>query len=117
MDPNSVETFKQNIQLLQEQVKSLQAAARDALNGIRNAYHPGSNPAQTEAYLATLRQAAQMIAELMRNSGVGSLPLTPESDEQKLFSETTRSVQSLFEVLKRSQESSGVVANLLATKQ
>jgi hypothetical protein len=59
----------------------------------------------------------------MRHSGVGALPFLPVSpaqdvpfvppSEQQLIVDTNRSIQALYEKLKRSQESAAVVANLL----
>lgn len=66
------------------------------------------------------------VAELMRQSGVGSLPvltLPTESgspvvpNEQHLMADTSKSVSTLFEAVKRGQESAGVVANLLRASE
>ncbi|KAF8439089.1 hypothetical protein L210DRAFT_3327199, partial [Boletus edulis BED1] len=121
-DPNSPELFKQHIQIAMEQVARVSALARSALNGIQNAYQAGINPAQTQADLAALDHALHGLAEVLRQSGVGAYPL-PEPDtrnatpptEQELIADTTRGVQQLYEEFKRMQESSAVVANLLAT--
>ena len=59
----------------------------------------------------------------MRHSGVGALPLLPmptspdapfvSPTEQQLMIDTNQSIQTLYEKLKRGQEASDVVANLL----
>ena len=41
----------------------------------QNAYHPGTNPSQTSSDLANLKQAIQLLLKVMRQSGVGGLPL------------------------------------------
>ncbi|KAJ7097077.1 hypothetical protein B0H15DRAFT_31294 [Mycena belliarum] len=125
-DPNSPELFKQNVQLVQQQVLQLQAVAKRALDGIQNAYRAGRTPTQTEADLATMKQTLQMLSDLMRHSGVGGLPLLPvanENDppplptEEQLVTQTTRSVAMLYDQLKRAQDSAAVVANLLNSSE
>ncbi|KAF9457364.1 hypothetical protein BDZ94DRAFT_1144569, partial [Collybia nuda] len=121
-DPNSPEVFKQHIFLIRENVAQLQNFARNALTGIQNAYHTGNNPAQTEASITALKQTLQMISDMLRNSGVGALPLLPTTGpgapviaptEQQLLIETNQSIQTLYERLNRRQDSAAVVANLL----
>ncbi|KAJ7479659.1 hypothetical protein FB451DRAFT_1239513, partial [Mycena latifolia] len=121
-DPNSPELFKQNLQLVQQHVLSLQEVAKRVLDGIINAYRAGRTPTQTEADLATLKQTLQMVADLMRHTGVGGLPLLPVADgtetaplptEEQLITQTTRAVQVLYDQLKRGQDSAAVIANLL----
>ncbi|KAF8060718.1 hypothetical protein FPV67DRAFT_303736 [Lyophyllum atratum] len=121
-DPNSPVVFQQNIQIAQENVARLQNTARSALAGIQNAYHPGNSPVQTEADIATLKQTIKSITELLWQTGVGALPVLPipgpgetvsAPTEQQMLSEANRSIQSIYEQLKRSQESAAVVANLL----
>lgn len=78
------------------------------------------------ADLIALDQALQTLAEMLRQSGIGAFPL-PASDsdarnaspptEQQLIADTTRSVQQLYEEFKRMQESSAVVANILAAQE
>ncbi|KIL66737.1 hypothetical protein M378DRAFT_347502 [Amanita muscaria Koide BX008] len=74
-DPNSPEVFRQNLQLVQQQTLQVQSLARSALAGIQNAYHPGTNPSQTSADSSNLVQAIHILLEMMRQSGVGALPL------------------------------------------
>jgi len=123
-DPNSPELFKQNVQIAMEHVARVNALTRNALNGIQNAYQAGVNPAQTRADLTALDQAMHVLADVLRQSGVGAYPL-PAPDarnaspptEQELITDTTRGVQRLYEEFKRMQESSAVVANLLAAPE
>ncbi|KAF5376996.1 hypothetical protein D9615_007303 [Tricholomella constricta] len=121
-DPNSPAAFQQNIQIAQEGVARLQNLARSALAGIQNAYHPGNSPAQTEADVATLKQTIQTVTDHLWQSGVGALPLLPipgpgetstSPTEQQMLAEANRSIQFIYEQLKRSQDSAAVVANLL----
>ncbi|KAJ7108220.1 hypothetical protein C8R44DRAFT_680365 [Mycena epipterygia] len=121
-DPNSPELFKQNLQLVRQNVLQLQEVAKRALDGIQNAYRAGRTPTQTEADLATLTQTLQVVCDLMRHSGVGGLPLLPVPDgtppaplptEDQMITQTTRAVQVLYDQLKRGQDSAAVVANLL----
>ncbi|KAK2467562.1 hypothetical protein APHAL10511_000417 [Amanita phalloides] len=74
-DPNSPETFRHNLQLVQQHTLQVQSLARSALAGIQNAYHPGTSPSQTSADLANLKQAIHNLLEAMRQSGVGALPV------------------------------------------
>ncbi|OSC98915.1 hypothetical protein PYCCODRAFT_1480321 [Trametes coccinea BRFM310] len=117
-DVNSPEVFKQNIQLVQGQIVRVQSLARSALTGIEHAYHPGTNPVQTAADIAALKQALAVIVDFLRQTGVGALPLDspPVPDnrtEEQLIAEATRAVQALYERQKRLQEGASVVANLL----
>ncbi|KAE9410542.1 hypothetical protein BT96DRAFT_1012065 [Gymnopus androsaceus JB14] len=136
-DQNSIQLFKHNIQVILENVLSLQNVARNTLLGIQNAYHPGSSPTQTEANIVALKQNLEILADLSVHTGVGALPLLPfppvpththpnslhdpsssaeESavpSEAQMITDTDRSIQILFERLKRVQESAGTVANLL----
>ena len=60
---------------------------------------------------------------MMRNTGVGALPLlplenseaTPVPTEQQLLTDTTRSLQALYDKVQRSYDSASAVANLLST--
>lgn len=105
-DPNSPELFKQNIQLVQENVVRLQELAQRASVGIQHAYHPGNSPIETEANIASVKQTLDVIADIMRQSGVGALPLLPvpsatdislaPPSEQQLMFDTNRSIQALI---------------------
>ncbi|RDX49511.1 hypothetical protein OH76DRAFT_1556435 [Lentinus brumalis] len=117
-DLNSPEVFKQNIQLAQGQIARVQSLARNALAGIQNAYHPGTNPMQTAADIAGLKQALFVLVELLRQTGVGALPLEPPQmpdprPESVLVEEETKIVQALYERQQRIQDSAGVVAGFL----
>jgi hypothetical protein len=68
--------------------------------------------------IESLKQCIQDLYDTLRHSGIGALPLlAPNSksipNEQQLLSDASRSVQVLYETLKRSQDSAAVVANLL----
>ncbi|KAJ7268010.1 hypothetical protein C8J57DRAFT_1067745 [Mycena rebaudengoi] len=121
-DPNSPELFNQNMKVIRQNLISLQEAAKRTLVGMRNAYHTGQSPIQTEADLATLKQMLTMISDMMRHSGVGGLPLLPSSDqppilptEDQMLVQTTRAVGLVYDQLKRGQDSAAVVANLLSS--
>ncbi|KAK0244982.1 hypothetical protein EDD85DRAFT_782954 [Armillaria nabsnona] len=123
VDPHSPEFFKQNINVVRRLVINLQNEATNALAGIQNAYHPGSSPAQTESNISALKRTLEMLSDVMRHTGVGALPILPFPPqsgtpqviptEQELMVDVSKSVQVLYERLKRSQESAAVVANLL----
>jgi len=123
-DPNSPEIFKQSLQIVQDHITRVQDLAGRALSGIQNAYYPSSNPTQTEADIATLKQTIQVLSDIMRQTGVGALPLlsTPPNEnpttttEQQMIGDTTGAIQVLYERLKRSQEGAAVVANLLTSE-
>ncbi|KZT71097.1 hypothetical protein DAEQUDRAFT_724459 [Daedalea quercina L-15889] len=126
-EAGSSEMFKQNTQLVLSQVSRVQALARSVLLATQHAYQPGNNPIQTAADMAELQQAFQLLAELLRHSGVGALPLRPSpatnapqqlgEDEERQITEMTAAVQALFEKRKRLEESAGVVASLLAAEK
>lgn len=74
------------------------------------------------ADIVALKQSIQILYDLMRQSGVGALPVIPApSDsspavvptEEMMLADTTKSVGLSFEKMKRAQESAAVVANLL----
>ncbi|KAF8843919.1 hypothetical protein BDN67DRAFT_896241 [Paxillus ammoniavirescens] len=121
-DPNSPETFKQNVQIALEHVARVNSLARSTLHDIQNAYQAENDPAQTEADLTALNQATRTLADFLRQTGVGAYPLPPSNlqsvspgppSEQQLIADTAHGVQQLYEQLKRTQESSAVVASLL----
>jgi hypothetical protein len=119
-DPNSPEVFKQSLQIVQEHVTRVQDLAGRALSGIQTAYHPSSNPAQTEADIAALKQTMRMLSDIMRHTGVGALPLlsmntAPAGSTEQMIGDTTRAIQVIYDKLKRSQEGAAVVANLLTS--
>uniref|UniRef100_A0A0W0FH13 Uncharacterized protein n=1 Tax=Moniliophthora roreri TaxID=221103 RepID=A0A0W0FH13_MONRR len=141
-DPNSVDTFKQNIQMILENVIRIQGVASSALAGIKNAYYLGSSSAQTQADLATLQQNLHILSDMMRHSGVGALPLLasppsvsgPTNDsslsndipmppeptvptEDQMQAQASHAIQVLYDRLKKLQDTAGVVANLLGPTQ
>ncbi|CCM05313.1 uncharacterized protein FIBRA_07527 [Fibroporia radiculosa] len=121
-DPNSPETFKQNIQITLEHVARVQSLARSTLSGIEHAYHPGISPMQVAADAAALQQALQSLIEILRQTGVGALPIqapdlaNPPSEEQ-LMAESSRAIQMLYERHRRMQEGAGMVASLLGASE
>ncbi|ESK97159.1 hypothetical protein Moror_6380 [Moniliophthora roreri MCA 2997] len=126
-DPNSVDTFKQNIQMILENVIRIQGVASSALAGIKNAYYLGSSSAQTQADLATLQQNLHILSDMMRHSGVGALPLlasppsvsgpTNDSSLNQMQAQASHAIQVLYDRLKKLQDTAGVVANLLGPTQ
>ena len=79
------------------------------------------------ADMAELQQALHFLAEILRQSGVGALPLhpplppdvasQPAEEEERQIADMTAAVQALFEKRKRLEESAGVVASLLAAEK
>ena len=76
------------------------------------------------AEIENLKQNLYLVIETMRNTGVGALPilaLQPNSEaapvptEQQLLTDTTRSLQALYDKVQRSYDSASAVANLLST--
>ncbi|EPQ51673.1 hypothetical protein GLOTRDRAFT_112444 [Gloeophyllum trabeum ATCC 11539] len=121
-DPNSPELFKQNMHIAQELLARISENARSALMSIENAYHPGTSLAQTAAYVTVLKQQIQALVTLMRQSGVGALPLlTPAMGvmppEEQLLADATKGIQFLYEKNKRIQDSAGIVASLLGANE
>lgn len=76
--------------------------------------------------ITAVKQTLQLLFDLLRHSGVGALPLLPlpqsntqaviAPTEQQLMNTTASSIHSLYERLRRSQESADVVANLLGAE-
>ncbi|KAJ7050035.1 hypothetical protein C8F01DRAFT_1180780 [Mycena amicta] len=117
-DPNSAELFRVNIQVVQQEVLRVQELAKRALDGIQNAYSPGRTPTQTKGDLAALKQSLDHLSTIMRQSGVGGLPLLPDPNapppsEDVLLNLTNRTLQASYERHKRVQDSANVVANRL----
>lgn len=118
-DPNSPEVFKQYIHLVIQHLARVQGLARSAMAGIEQAYRPGTNPIQTTADIVTLKQATQALLDVLRQTGVGALPMPssePMADfptEESLMANTTRALQVLYDRQKQMQESSAVASNLL----
>ncbi|KAI0777922.1 hypothetical protein BC629DRAFT_617136 [Irpex lacteus] len=121
-DPNSPEVFKQNVHLIQQQLSRTQDLARSALFGIENAYRPGTSPTQTSECLIALRQSLHILVEMLRQSGVGALPMVdlsalPQSvpTEEKLLEDIPKSIEVQYAQQKRIQESAAIVFNLLGS--
>ena len=67
--------------------------------------------------------ALDSLMQLLRSTGVGALPVLPPTGTQgeqttppteaQLLADANKSIQMLYESLKRKQESAAVVANLL----
>ncbi|KAF7289673.1 FAD-binding-3 domain-containing protein [Mycena chlorophos] len=117
-DPNSVELFLANIQMAQEDVLRVHELAKRALDDLQNAYSPGRTPTQADANMAALRQSLEHLAMLLRQSGVGGLPLlsspnAPSEDSEALLNVTNRTLQEEYERQKRAQDGASIVANRL----
>ncbi|KAH6916570.1 hypothetical protein BKA70DRAFT_1177097 [Coprinopsis sp. MPI-PUGE-AT-0042] len=125
-DPNSTILFAQNLAHAQREVLRLQTLARQALDGVQNAYHVGYSPEATAEIMVELKSALTTLVDMLRQSGVGALPLIAQStpppsttkqilppSEPELLQIATKQVQVLYEQLKAKQENAGVVANLL----
>lgn len=77
-------------------------------------------PCHVAADAGSLRQSLHELAEVLRQTGVGALPLldpaTPLSalpTEEKLLEDTTASIEAEYAKQKRLQESAVTVVNLL----
>jgi len=127
LDPNSPELFRQNIHLAQQHVARVHNLTQSVLNGMKNAYQQGSSPSQTEMEIISLKQNITLLYDLLRQTGIGALPIillptatNPEVQaivptEEMMLADATRSVQILYDRTQKSQDSAGVVANLLNT--
>ncbi|KDQ23522.1 hypothetical protein PLEOSDRAFT_35137 [Pleurotus ostreatus PC15] len=128
-DPNSPDTFKENLHLIRDHLERVRRLARTVLHNSREAYKPGIFPYQAEADLETLKQSLQFLSDILRQSGVGALPLLPSSrsghhgvdvavpSEAQLIVDTTNAVTALYDRLKRKQDGSAVVAGLLTAPE
>ena len=77
--------------------------------------------------IATLKQNIPLLYDLLRQTGVGALPVIPVptgSDvppiiptEEMMLADATRSVQVLYDRMQRGQDSAAVVANLLSAPE
>ncbi|KAI0338460.1 hypothetical protein BDW22DRAFT_1432496 [Trametopsis cervina] len=123
-DPNSPEAFKQSVNLIQQQLLRVQDLARSALSGIENSYRPGNSTTQTTEYLTALRQSLQLLIDLLRQSGVGALPMLDANDplgslltEEALLAHVTQSIETEYARQKRIQDGASVVFNLLGAAE
>ncbi|EEB94236.1 hypothetical protein MPER_06983 [Moniliophthora perniciosa FA553] len=128
-DPNSVDTFKQNIQMILDNDSE---CYKECIG-----WHTS-----TIADLATLQQNLHILSDMMRHSGVGALPLlasppsvsAPTNDtslnndipmppeptvpaEDQMQAQASHAIQVLYDRLKKLQDTAGVVANLLGPTQ
>ncbi|KAH6901068.1 hypothetical protein BKA70DRAFT_1158880 [Coprinopsis sp. MPI-PUGE-AT-0042] len=78
-DPNSTILFAQNLAHAQREVLRLQTLARQALDGVQNAYHVGYSPEATAEIMVELKSALTTLVDTLRQSGVGALPLIAQS--------------------------------------
>ena len=76
------------------------------------------------ADLASLGQALHVLIDLMRQTGVGALPLLDQSTpltslptEEQLLADITKAVEVQYAKQKRLQENAAVVYNLLSTTE
>lgn len=121
VDLNSPETFKTYLDIIYQQFNDLLRISRTVLDGMQNAYHRGNSPTQSQAAIAQLSGHLQMLAEMLRQSGVGALPLVdrPPTDpptgytEAQLEENTKQSIERLYERLNRSHAAAGAVASLI----
>ncbi|KAG2024071.1 hypothetical protein CC2G_001663 [Coprinopsis cinerea AmutBmut pab1-1] len=123
MDPNSPELFKQNLYSAQAEVMRLQSLAKQTLAGVQNAYRPGYSPEDTAGSIEELKKALNSLSQVLRTTGVGSLPLLPRPEqpgsprtppsEAELLEKASNAVKALYELQQRKQDSAAVVANLL----
>ncbi|KAJ3526553.1 hypothetical protein NMY22_g10118 [Coprinellus aureogranulatus] len=136
MDQNSPILFKRNLELVQREVVRVQGLAQQVYSGINGAYLPGMDPMNTKRLIAELKQAIEHLTSLLRSTGVGALPLLPPPPprtpafadasglpqpqegihvptEAELLEYANESVKTLYDSLKRKQDSAAVVANLL----
>lgn len=76
------------------------------------------------AEIENLKQNLQLVVETMRHTGVGALPNFPQPNsetapviptEQQILTDTTQSLQTLYDKVQRSHDSATAVANLLST--
>ncbi|TEB29187.1 hypothetical protein FA13DRAFT_1711192 [Coprinellus micaceus] len=135
LDQNSPILFKQNLELVQREVVRVQSLAQEVLSGIGGAYCAGMEPMNTKRSIGDLKQAIDSLTSLLRSTGIGALPLLPSPPpptsafsesgipqqqevqpvptEAQLLAYANESVKSLYDSLKRKQDSAAVVANLL----
>ncbi|KAF9527948.1 hypothetical protein CPB83DRAFT_814822 [Crepidotus variabilis] len=129
-DMNSPDAFRENIHTALGEVEKLQLLARTVLTSIQSAYQPGIAPHHTEANITRLQEQLALTIEILRQSGVGALPLAatsprsgsaapmqPIPSEPVLLESVTRNLEIFYDQLQRRQESAGVVVNLLGTER
>ncbi|KAG9013126.1 hypothetical protein FRB94_003566 [Tulasnella sp. JGI-2019a] len=77
--PPQVSPFMATLsQVATQVVPNIETLARSALDGINRAYEFDTDPAQTAASLQALRAALGNLYDILKESGVGALPLNPE---------------------------------------
>ncbi|EKM52934.1 uncharacterized protein PHACADRAFT_185758 [Phanerochaete carnosa HHB-10118-sp] len=117
---NPQDEFKHNIHVVQQHLARIQGLARSVLSGIEHAYQPGTNPIQTATEAESLKQMLHELAEFLKQTGVGALPLLDPASplaalptEEKLLEDTTKSIEAEYVKHQRMQESAATVVNLL----
>lgn len=141
VDQNSPIIFKQRLAEALVEVNRLQMVAMEALSGVQNAYHINQTPLNTSRVILELKLALDSLMTLLRSTGIGALPLLPPPStsstsespndtgrqgppstipvpsEAQLLGTANHTVKTLYDTLKKKQESAAVVANLLTVEQ
>ena len=89
--------------------------------------HPSLHQLRSTDLIAEVKEALEQLMQLLRSTGVGALPVLPDvgppgttippPTEIQLLADANVTVNTLYDTLKRKQESAAVVANLLGADQ
>jgi len=109
-----------------QEMPKIDSLARSALDGISRAYDLHADPAQTAENLVALRAALVSLYDMLKESGLGALPLNP-SDPSELLNPAqggdprlevlTEQVNAIFKEGKNSRERATVVVDMLQAQQ
>ncbi|KAG8847457.1 hypothetical protein FRB96_001598 [Tulasnella sp. 330] len=117
-------------QVATQEIPNIETLARSALDGINRAYEPDTDPAQTAASLRALRAALGNLYDILKESGVGALPLNPEHIEPEAIMRSgingvqdprlealTEQVNAIFKEGKAARERATVVLDMMQASQ
>jgi len=106
-----------------QELPKIEVLARAALDGINRAYEPDTDPSHTAAALDALRAALGNLYDILKESGVGALPLNPdpEPEAQMLMTSVpdprvvtlTDQVNAIFKEGKAARDRATVVLDML----
>jgi len=111
-------------QLATQDLPNIELLARNALEGINRAYAPDTDPAKTAADLRALRTGLRNLYDMLKETGVGAIPLDAENGEFELnggssgssdrrMQALTEQVNTVFKEGKAARERATVVLDML----
>ncbi|KAG8923644.1 hypothetical protein FRC03_007369 [Tulasnella sp. 419] len=120
---STVLQFNQTLEVVvTHEIPKIEALARSALDGINRAYEQHIDPSQTAANLQALREALVSLYLILRQSGLGALPLHSSPDAQPFIAVAgpdprlaamSQQVDDTFKQLDATRKRANVVVEML----